>query len=248
MKNIIWVLWNFCMRSILVSHKSSICQNKVMIDHWYTIDITSQINSIMIYILFFVYFFIPMTETTKTPNQNTDTQTSKSTKTSHTMNDVVSAIPSTDQIEKKMDAVADDLTHKIGWVVSPELSSKTSHIISVIDRFIDFIEQIVSDIIGLIPVTSNTSTNDMTVKADYQEHVSRLFIFRRLRLIIQYFIMIVWSTWIMIIFVLQCLHMLLLGRRNANMHARLVRFVAHITKWSSYIMGLTDHRPELFVK
>lgn len=54
-----------------------------------------------------------MTETPKTSNQNIDTQTPKSTKTSHTMDDVVSAIPSTDQIEKKMDAVANDLTHKI---------------------------------------------------------------------------------------------------------------------------------------
>lgn len=132
--------------------------------------------------------------------------------------------------------------------MSPELSSKTYHIAGAFDRLVDQIEQIISDIISLIPITSNTSTNDMTVKADYQEHVSRLFIFRRLRLIIQYFIMIVWSIWITIIFVLQCLHMLLLGKRNANMHARLVRFVAHITKWSSYIMGLTDHRPEILVK
>ena len=167
---------------------------------------------------------------------------------SETLKDVASHIPSTDQIEDKMDQVADELTQKIQWVVTPEISTKTGNIVSAFDRLIDQIQDIISDIVDLIPVADSTNTKDLSLTIPYQESVSRLFIFRRLWLIPQYFIIMIRSVWASILLVLQVLNMLLTGKRNANLHTRLVRFVTHTTKRSSYITGMSDVRPSLFVK
>jgi hypothetical protein len=65
------------------------------------------------------------------------THTDKNTqdKASH-----ASSVPSVDQIEKKMDTIADDLTHKIEESISPELTSKGKHIVDSFDHIIDQIE------------------------------------------------------------------------------------------------------------
>lgn len=117
-----------------------------------------------------------------------------------------------------------------------------------VDSLLNQIEEIIISLGSIIPASPNKANDDATLNIDYKQQISRLLIFRRLRLIIQMPILYIWSMWISIVFVVYYVWMLLSGTRNTNMHSRIVRFFNHVSKRSSYILGLTDRRPEILVK
>ncbi len=91
----------------------------------------------------------------------------------------------------------------------------------------------------------NDTGSDLLLNFEFNNTVSRLFIFRPLWLIIQLPLMYFWSIWIVIISIVHYIYMFLMGRRNVSLRDDQTRYMRHIYKWKSYVSGMTDKRPKI---
>lgn len=85
---------------------------------------------------------------------------------------------------------------------------------------------------------------DLKFEADYEEKISRLFIFRFLWMFIEMWVIWVWAMWIGIIEFLHFFYMLILGKRHKTLWEKKHRFFRHLLKWQAYLNTLTDRRPD----
>jgi len=81
--------------------------------------------------------------------------------------------------------------------------------------------------------------------AQFHKKVSRLFVFRFLRWIIQWPVTVVWAIWYMIITIIHYIQMFIMGKRSKYLWNKQVRFWKHVVAWKSYLNGMTDARPEV---
>jgi len=82
--------------------------------------------------------------------------------------------------------------------------------------------------------------------APYVEKASRI------ELIVRFFYGIIlnilyglWGLYIYVLLILQFFHILILGRRGSRLYRSTRRYLAALTNVSSYLLFLTDQRPEL---
>lgn len=86
--------------------------------------------------------------------------------------------------------------------------------------------------------------SDAKLEVDFQEKISRLFIFRGLWGFIMVWPIMLWRIWYGIVNFLHFWYMLILGKRNKSLWESQVRFHNHITKWNSYFNCLSNKRPK----
>jgi len=89
-----------------------------------------------------------------------------------------------------------------------------------------------------------TNLTDAKVEIPWREPISRLFLFRFLWMFIELWVIYVWSIWSGILLFLQFWFQLFTGKKHPGLWKRQVRFFRHTTKWNSYLLWLTDKRPE----
>lgn len=151
-----------------------------------------------------------------------------------------------EQVEAKMDEYASKITKKVQSKVDANVKKKAKNVADKVESVADRVEDVVNEIGTFIPNPNKVQSHTgIDINAKYHEKVSRLFIFRFLRLIIQGPIIYVWSIWIALIGILQILHMLILGKRNDILRTKIYRYMSHTTKWNSYIMGFVDEQPKI---
>ena len=150
--------------------------------------------------------------------------------------------------EKTVDAVADKVSKQVSASVSPKVRSKANKlaheaetIASKVESFGQELEQVTDSIF------SDMKGSDGQFSAERSEKVSRLFIFRCLRLILQGPILFVWSIWYCIISIIHYVTMFVAGKRNKVLREKQTRYRRHVIAWKSYMNALTDKRPELLV-
>lgn len=150
------------------------------------------------------------------------------------------------KVEAKMDKVAADLTKKVKASVSPELEQKAKRVANQLDSVAGKVEDVVNEIWSFIPDPNKTHSHSwISLNAKFSGNVSRLFIFRFLWLIIQIPVMYIWSIWILFINILQWLHMLILGTRNASLWNKTYRYLSHTTKRNAFISWFIDEQPKI---
>lgn len=79
---------------------------------------------------------------------------------------------------------------------------------------------------------------------EYQDKISRLFIFRPLWMLIEMWVIWVWSIWYGLVTFVHFWYMLILGKRSEAMWKKQLRFFRHMSKWQAYLMWLTNERPK----
>lgn len=142
-----------------------------------------------------------------------------------------------------MDQYAEQLTEQMH---NPKFEKQTKDFGRKVDKVGEKIEDVVEEIENLLPNTgAKTALNGIQLHAQFQENVSRLFIFRFLWLIVQIPVIYVWAIWIGIVWFIQFLSMLILGRRNRNLRDKILRFKKHITKWQAYLSWFVDQQPKI---
>lgn len=80
--------------------------------------------------------------------------------------------------------------------------------------------------------------------APFEKNISRLFIFRRLYVFVEGWVVLGWAIWMGIVLFIQFWIMLILGERNETIWKKQLRFMRHMMKWNAYLSYLTDKRPE----
>lgn len=90
---------------------------------------------------------------------------------------------------------------------------------------------------------NQTSAGLVTIDVKYEERISRLFIFRFLRMFIEIWILYVWMFWLFLISVVHFFHMLILGKRQEMLWKKQLRFFRHLQKWNAYLWNLTNVTP-----
>lgn len=85
--------------------------------------------------------------------------------------------------------------------------------------------------------------SSVNYSADFSPTISRLFIFRPLVMIVEYWVLVVWMMWLSLNMFVQFWIMLFMGARNEGIWKRQLRFMRHMAKWQGYLMYLTDERP-----
>lgn len=151
------------------------------------------------------------------------------------------------KIEDVMDEYADKVSKTVESKIDPEMSKKAKAVAWKVESVADGIEDTVNDLAWFIPHIGNNDWKEssFSVHATYTEKVSRLFIFRWLRLIIQLPITYIRSIRFGITRIVQVLHMLILGKRNKTLRTKNLRYVSHMNKRYSYFLGLTDKEPKI---
>jgi hypothetical protein len=94
------------------------------------------------------------------------------------------------------------------------------------------------------PVAPAAPLSALTYQADFTPTLSRLFIFRGLCLLVEYWVLIVWMIWIELNLIVDFLYMFFMGRRMETIWRRKLRFMRHLAKWQAYLLALTDQRPQ----
>lgn len=152
-----------------------------------------------------------------------------------------------DKIEDVMDTYANKVTKTVESKIDPEVSKKAKQVAWKVESVADSIEDTVNDLAWFIPHVSNNNWKEssFSVHANYSEKVSRLFIFRRLWLIVQLPISYIRSIRFGVTRILQVLHMLILGKRNKTLRTKNLRYMSHMNKRYSYLLGLTDKEPKI---
>lgn len=151
------------------------------------------------------------------------------------------------KIEDVMDTYADKVTKSMESKIDPELSKKAKQVAWKVESVADGIEDAVNDLAWFIPHVgkNNRKESSFSVHADFTEKVSRLFIFRWLRLIIQLPISYIRSIRFGITRIAQILYMLIVGKRNKTLRSKNLRYISHMNKRYSYLLGLTDKEPKI---
>jgi|GEM_PF-2543191 len=97
------------------------------------------------------------------------------------------------------------------------------------------------------PSLKQNPGSTLSYTAEFDDRISRLFIFRKLWLIIEVWVLIVWAIWIAILSFLHFWYMLILGRRSRAIWDKQLRFARHVAKWQGYLSLLINRRP-LFIE
>lgn len=159
-----------------------------------------------------------------------------------------------DELEAKIDHAAeliedkmDEYASKITKSIDPKVNQKAHDVANKIDGVANKVEGVVNEIGSFIPNADESDADASTVSIEftYTEKVSRLFIFRLLWLIIQWPIMYIRGIWFTIIWILQLLHMLVMGQRERSLWNKTTRYVRHATKRYGYILWMTDRLPKI---
>lgn len=151
-----------------------------------------------------------------------------------------------DAVEKKVDTTMDKIATKLDGKISKETKAKARNIMNKADTVAEEVDEFVGHVDELAEsIFPHSEGSQAEFSAEWAEDVSRLFIFRFLWLIIQYFVIVVWGIRISIISGMHWIYMLLFGKRERNLRNRQVRFARHIIKWKAYMSGLTDERPDM---
>jgi fucose permease len=81
----------------------------------------------------------------------------------------------------------------------------------------------------------------------YEEKASRLevLIIRWLYAIVLYIVLYIWAMVAGIVWCIQGLHILILGRRNQSMHDFISGYLRFVTRVYGYLLLLTDARPPI---
>ncbi len=175
------------------------------------------------------------------------TKTTKKTTTKKTTNKKKKVSPrqvkkDIKNVEKKMDAAMNSVAKKI----SPKAQQQAKKILDSADAVAGKVDTVVDQVDSLADSflphgTGSTSS----FQIERSPKISRLFIFRFLWMIIQYFVLIVRGLWISVLTVVHILYMLVFGKRERNLRERQVRFKNHVVKWEAYLSGLTNERPDI---
>ena len=94
------------------------------------------------------------------------------------------------------------------------------------------------------PMQPAEHLSTLTYQPEYSPNLSRLFIFRGLCLIVEYWVLIVWMIWIELNLIVEVIYMFFMGRRLESVWRRKMRFMRHLAKWQAYLMVLVDQRPQ----
>lgn len=86
--------------------------------------------------------------------------------------------------------------------------------------------------------------SELHYEAPFDKKISRLFIFRFLWMFPLMIIFIPWAIAIEILMLLQCLHMLILGKRCEFIWKAMYRLMKTSNKWNAYFSTLIDKRPK----
>ena len=90
----------------------------------------------------------------------------------------------------------------------------------------------------------NPQASTVTINVQYDEKISRLFLFRDLWMFVEIWVLYVWVVWYGILTFLLFWYQLFLGKRHAGLWKRRVRLFRHLMKWNAYLMWLTNERPK----
>lgn len=88
------------------------------------------------------------------------------------------------------------------------------------------------------------ASSPVTYNVEFEERISRLFIFRFLWIYIEMWVLFVWMIWIAVLSFIQVLHMFILGKRNKSIWTSQLRFHRHMVKWQAYLNLLSNGRPK----
>lgn len=150
------------------------------------------------------------------------------------------------KVEKSMDKLAGKIKRKAKTVVTAEFEQKAESIAEKVDEVAGSVEGLVKSFGNFVPDPNKVhSHSGIKVQADFREEVSRLFIFRFLWLIVQIPVMYIWSIWIAVVYVLQTLYMLIMGKRSKILREKIYRYLSHTTKRNAYIAGFIDEEPKI---
>lgn len=207
-------------------------------------------------------FIIPhtMSPTKKTTHDTTEEQTQENHASTQEHHESTAEVAQ--EISDKAEKVLNSAAGKIEWVLDeyaekvtktveskldPTITKKAKAVAWKVDSVADDIEDTVNNLAWFIPQIGNHNNKEsaMSLHATYTEHVSRLFILRWLWIIIQWPICYIRSIWFGIIWIVQILHMLILGKRNKVLREKNIRYISHITKWYGYLLWLTDKEPKI---
>lgn len=150
--------------------------------------------------------------------------------------------------EKVVDNAVKNVTKKMEKHIDPTLRDKANQIASEAEYVANTVEKF-GDSVGSVTdsIFPSWSWSYGSYNADYTQQVSRLFIFRCLRLIIQWPVTLVWSIWYVIISVVHYITMFLTWSRDKTMRNKQARYRRHVIAWKSYMNALTDKRPDIIV-
>lgn len=150
--------------------------------------------------------------------------------------------------EKVVDNAVHQVKQKMEKHIDPSIREKATKIAweaeSVATSVENFWETIGSVADSILPSWKGTT---WTFNASFEKHVSRLFIFRCLRLIIQWPIVFIWSIWYCIISIVHYISMFLTWTRNQTMRNKQTRYRRHVIAWKAYMNAITDKRPDILV-
>lgn len=148
--------------------------------------------------------------------------------------------------EETLDEVVGNVADKVDKVIPDTAKVTAAQVAHTAEEVADKVDQVAGRVDGFVDsVLPEQTGTDIDFVPQRQEKVSRLFILRFLRWIIQYFVYIVWGIVFSVIFIVHVVYMLILGKRNRRMWNAQVRFIRHFTKWSLYTSGIIDRRPDL---
>lgn len=91
---------------------------------------------------------------------------------------------------------------------------------------------------------NSSNKSQLTYSAEYQETISRLFIFRFFYIFIEIWVLYVWIFWMALVGFVHFWYMLIIGARSRNLWNRQQRFMRHMSKWQAYLNNLVDQRPK----
>lgn len=185
----------------------------------------------------------PAAKKTATPKKRPATK-----KTVWTPTKKINAQKAVSESEKVVDNAVQHVTEKMEKHIDPSLREKATKLAgeaeSVAKSVEHFWETVGSVADSILPSWKWTT---WSFDAWFEKHISRLFIFRCLWLIIQWPVLFVWSIWYCIISIVHYISMFLTWTRNQTMRNKQTRYRRHVIAWKSYMNAITDKRPDILV-
>lgn len=160
----------------------------------------------------------------------------------------VTARSAVEDTEKVVDSTVQKVTQKASSHVSPETREKAKQFAHQADSFASEVEKF-GDKVGEVAdsILPPTTGSEGFYTAEYTHHVSRLFIFRCLWLILQWPILAIWGIWYTIVTVVHYISMFISWKRTKTLREKQARFRRHVIARKSYMNALTDSRPDIIV-
>lgn len=92
------------------------------------------------------------------------------------------------------------------------------------------------------------ASSKVTYSVEFEEKISRLFVFRFLWSYIEIWVLLVWTFWILLVSFCHFWHMLILGKRHKGLWQRQLRYQRHVIKWQTYNNCLANGRPDFITE